>query len=109
MVISGRVLYLVVKVLGVLLKGIFSSMAAGGDEMLAVMPEGEDDEFGTMETGPTGAHDYTLSEARPPSPTFRRVLDSSLRAVMGTPGDMEAEIERRTEAEVARRSSSAFY
>ena len=77
----------------VILSGIFSFLAAREDEMLVGMHEGEDDEFGRMETGPTGAE-------RVVSPTFRRVLDSSLQAVMDTPGDMEAEIVRRTEAEV---------
>ena len=78
-------------------------MAHGEEGVLAGIQEGEDDEFGQMESGPTGAEQAV-------STPFRRVLDASVRAVQGTSSDtllaadME-EIVRRVEEAITNRMS----
>ena len=71
-------------------------MAQGQAGMRSGIHEGSEDEFGDMEAA-GGA-----GEGRVASPLLRRALDDSLQATQGTPMTMEAEIERRTEAEMAR-------
>ena len=81
-------------------------MAHGEEGVLAGIQEGEDDEFGQMESGPTGAEQAV-------STPFRRVLDASLRAVQGTSSDtllaadME-EIVRRAEETITNRMSMGW-
>ena len=86
-------------------------MAHGEVGVLAGIQEREDEEFGQMGSGPTGAERGPTGAERAVSTPFRRVLDASLRAVQGTPSDallaadIEAEIVRRTEEAITNRMS----
>jgi hypothetical protein len=74
-------------------------MTQGEEGGLTGIREGiEGDEFGEMEAGG--------GDGRTASPLLGRALDDSLLAVQGTPAQMEAEIAKRTEAEVTRRMAA---
>ena len=79
-------------------------MTHGEEGVLTGIQEREDEEFGQMESGPTGVERAT-------STPFRHVLDASLRSVQGTSSDallaadIEAEILRRTEEVITNRMS----
>lgn len=79
-------------------------MSHGEEGVLAGIQEREDEEFGQMQSGPTGSE-------RSVSTPLSHVLDASLRTVQGTPSDallavdIEAEIVSRTEEAITNRMS----